>query len=245
LLKLASEQIFNLSDTKISAGFSARLSGNMSLFYGEIQYSLENRKNFLDNLGIDYKGLVCAKQVHGGNIKYVTEQDKGSGALNYGASIEATDAFITDKKNLPLAIFTADCLSVFLYDPKRQAIGLVHAGWRSSRESIVAKTIKLMEQEFHTNACDLHVGFGPAIRSCCYEVDKDFKDFFPKEVLEREGSFFLDLIRVNKRQAEESGVLETNIRDSGFCTFCRNEEFFSFRREGKSCGRMLSVMMLR
>ena len=217
----------------------------MSLAYGDTRCSLENRKNFLNNLGIDYRSLVCAKQIHLGNVRYTTEEDKGRGALTYGTAIEATDAFITDKKNVPLAIFTADCLSVFLYDPKKPAIGLVHAGWRSSKEGILASTIKLMHKLFDTKVSNLHVGFGPAIRSCCCEVTGDFTDFFPKEVSHRDAGFYLDLVKVNKRQAQESGVKEANITDSQVCTFCNNHEFFSFRKEGKSCGRLISVIMLK
>jgi YfiH family protein len=217
----------------------------MSLFYGDTKDSLANRNNFLNSLGIDYKDLVCAKQIHESCAKYVTRNERGRGALSHDAAIEETDALITDKKNLPLAVFSADCLSVFLYDPLTPAIGLVHAGWRSSKENISLKTIKLMENQFNIKASGLFVGFGPAIRSCCCEVVKDFIDFFPKDVSDRDGRHYLDLVRVNKRQVLDSGVKETNITDLRICTACRNNEFFSYRREGKSCGRLMSVMMLK
>jgi hypothetical protein len=217
----------------------------MSLFYGETANSLDNRKNFLNGRGIDYKDLVCAKQVHASNIRYASEQDKGSGALIYDNSIKITDAFITDKAKVPLAVFTADCLSVFLFDPVTPAIGLVHAGWRSSKENITAKTIKAMQAQFNTKSANLHLGFGPAIRSCCCEVAKDFIDFFPKGVSERGGRYYLDLARINKGAALDSGVKETNIRDSNICTSCKNVEYFSYRKEGETSGRLISVMMLK
>ena len=244
-MKSTLDQVFNFTDTRIISAFSSRNSGNMSLFYGDTKLSLKNRKDFLNNFGINYRDLVCAKQIHASNIRYVTEKDRGRGALAHDTAIEITDALITDKNNLPLAVFTADCLSIFLYDPVTPAIGLVHAGWRSSKESITAKTIKLMQKQFSTEISDLQAGFGPAIRSCCCEVDKDFSDFFPKEVRVREGRNYLDLAMVNKRQVLESGVKETNIADSGICTFCRNDEFFSYRQEGKLSGRLMSVIMLK
>lgn len=238
------DPIFTISDGKVAASFSSRHSNNMSLHHGDTSRALDSRRDFLGNLGIDYKELVCAKQCHASNIKYAVEEDRGKGAFEYEASIEATDAFITDKKNLPLAVFTADCLSVFLYDPITPAIGLVHAGWRSSKEKLAQKTIKQMQAKFNTKPSSLYVGFGPSIRNCCCEVAENFNDFFPQEVSLRQGRYYLDLAKVNKRQAQEAGVKETNIKDCRICTVCSNDDFFSFRREGERCGRMLSVIML-
>lgn len=224
--------------------FSNRHFENMSLSYGDTKGSLKNRKNFLQEVGIDYWDLVCAKQVHASRIKYVEEADKGRGSLSYEDSLPDTDAFVTDRKRVPLAILTADCLSVFLYDPKTPAIGLVHAGWRSSKEEIAAKAIQSMKEVFGTSAQDLHVGFGPAIRKCCYEVGDEFSGLFPYGLIQREGSHYLDLPGINKRQILNSGVREENIFDSGVCNFCKNEDFFSFRKERESCGRIMSVAML-
>jgi YfiH family protein len=217
----------------------------MSLAYGDTSSSLKNRKGLLNSLGIDERALVCARQIHGTNIKYAQSADKGSGALNYDTAIADTDALVTDEKNLPLAVFTADCLSVFLYDCKRKAIGLAHAGWRSTKDSIVPKAINFMQQLFQTEPADLYVGFGPAIRSCCYEVGVDFKHGFNFGLIERQNKYFLDLIAVNRRQVQDAGVAPEHIFDCGECTSCRSKEFFSFRREGARSGRMMSVLMLK
>jgi len=116
-------KIKDFPDKGLVHAFSSRYEGNMSLSYGDTRDSLNNRENFLAGLGINYKDLVCAQQVHGNQVLYVTEKDKGKGALDYHTAIADTDALVTDKKNLPLAVFTADCLSVFLYDPSTPAIG--------------------------------------------------------------------------------------------------------------------------
>ncbi len=226
-------------------GFTTRRLGSMSLFYGDSRDSLRNRKSFLKDLGIDCQDLVCAKQVHASCVGYIQEADKGKGAISSDNSIADTDALITDRKNLPLAIFTADCLSIFLYDSKTPAIGLVHAGWRSTKDNIVSKAIKLMQGKFNSQPKDLYAGFGPSIRNCCYEVGKEFSSFFPSGLIERNNRYYLGLALINKKQILESGVEEINIFDSGICTCCRNEEFFSYREEGNSSGRMLSVIMLR
>ncbi len=225
--------------------FSTRRHGNMSLYYGETSEALDNRRNFLSSLGIDYRDLICARQIHGDNIKYVGEEERGSGANAYGGSIPDVDGFITDKKNVPIAIFTADCLSVFVYDPKTPSIGLVHSGWRSSKANIVSKLIKLMQEKFGARPENLYAGFGSSIRGCCYEVSKDFKDYFPQALTEKDGKFYLDLAAINKDQLIGAGLKEEHIFPPQVCTFCHNDEFFSYRKEGIACGRMMSVMMLK
>jgi hypothetical protein len=229
----------------VICAFSHRAHKNMSLFFGDTKESLENRRNFLGELGISPLGLVCAKQVHGTNIRYVVEEDRGKGALSYESSLADIDALITDKKNLALAIFTADCLPIFLLAPQQPAIALVHCGWRSSKYNLVAKTIKMMQENFNIRPQDLRVAFGPAIKECCYEVGEELRDFFAGDLMERNGRHYLDLSGINKKQILSLGVKETNIFDSKICTSCRNQEFFSFRLEGKGCGRMMSVAMLK
>jgi hypothetical protein len=224
----------------------------MSLSYGlsagqagHTQESLSNRKSFLCGLGIDYRDLVCARQVHSDNIGYAQERDRGRGALSYESSLVGMDALITDKRALPLAVFTADCLPVFLYDRATPAIGLVHAGWRGSLKGITAKAILAMGEYFKSNPQDLYAGFGPAIRGCCYEVGEKFSESFRQELLIRDEHYYLDLASVNKKQLLNSGVREENIADCAICTSCNNEQYFSFRKEGDSSGRMISVIMLK
>lgn len=236
----------NFPDTNLLCAFNTRSLGNMSLFYGDTENALENRKNFLKELNVDYRNLVCAKQVHGSRVRYVQETDAAKGALSYDNAIADTDALITDKKNMPLSIFTADCLSVFLYDSVSHSVGIVHAGWRSSKENITVRTIRLMEDKFATRPEDLYAGFGPAMRNCCYEVGAEFKDLFNYEYLSERGkSYYLDLPAINKTQLLISGVKDKNIFDSRICTACQDTEFFSYRKEGVGCGRIMSVMMLR
>ncbi|MDD4980740.1 MAG: peptidoglycan editing factor PgeF [Candidatus Omnitrophica bacterium] len=232
-------------DAGLVYSFSSRASGNMSLCYGDTKDSLENRKLFLKALGIDYQRLVCAKQVHGKTVRYMGEDDKGRGALSGDTAIPDTDALVTDKKNLPLAILTADCLPVFLYDPKTPAIGLAHAGWRSTSFNISGETVKLMRERFHTDAGNFLVGFGPVIRSCCYEVKEELSGFSPCEFIKRGQRYYLDLAVINRKQLLGSGVKEENIFDCGICTVCHNKDFFSYRLEQGSSGRMMSVMMLK
>ena len=230
-------------DSVISS-FSRRADGNMSLSFGDTRDSLENRKKFLLSLGIDYRNLITAKQVHGKNVEYVTGKNKGRGALDYESSVSNTDGFITDQRGVPLAILTADCLSVFIYDPKRRAIAILHAGWRSTEQNISQAGVKGMQNKFGSQPKDLFIGLGPSIRSCCFEVENDFKSNFAFGLIKRQGRVFMDIALINRRQLIDCGVREENIFDPALCTFS-DDGFFSFRREAKDAGRMISVAMLK
>ncbi|MDD5155887.1 MAG: peptidoglycan editing factor PgeF [Candidatus Omnitrophica bacterium] len=234
--------IFKLPD--LICAFSQK-PRNMSFAYGRTHDSLGNRKEFLGALGIDYRDLVCARQVHSNKATCVCEKDKGRGALSYDEAIADSDALVTGTRGLPLAVFTADCLSVFLYDAKNKSIALVHAGWRGTKENIIASTLQLMRERFATKPADLYAGFGPAIGDCCYEVGKEFPDFFTYGLQNRGARYYLDLAGINKKQLLDLGVPEVNINDSSSCTSCHNANLFSFRKEGPSCGRMMSVAMLK
>ena len=226
------------------AVFSRRQDGNMSLCFGDTRDSLENRKKFLSGRGIDYRNLITAKQVHGKNVEYVTQKIKGRGALDYESSVIDTDGFITDQPGVPLAILTADCLSVFIYDPKHPAIAILHAGWRSTEQNISQEGVRAMQNKFGSQPKDLFVGFGPSIRSCCFEVGEDFKSNFAFGLLKRNGRVFMDTALINQRQLIDGGVREENIFDPKLCTFS-DSDFFSFRKEAKAAGRLISVMMLK
>jgi YfiH family protein len=224
---------------------SRKADGNMSFCYGDTAGSLKNRKKFLSVREIPWQNLVCAKQVHGDVVRVIGEGDCGRGALSYEDAFDDTDGFITDKKNIPLSIFTADCLPVFLYDPSTEAIGMIHAGWRSSQKNITAKAIALMCKVFSVDPSDLIMHMGPAIRSCCYQVGQEFTDYFPGSVASRGGQCYLDLACANRKQAHDAGVKAERITDDHHCTCCCQDDFFSFRRQGQESGRSLSVIMLR
>jgi len=237
--------VFGSDKEKVIAAFSRRASGNMSLFYGDTSASLKNRKEFLAGLGIDYKKLVCAKQAHSANLACVDKSYAGCGAVDHNDALDACDGLVTCEKALPLAIFTADCLSVLIYDPKTPAVGLAHAGWRGSRQNISGEMVSLMRERFGSHPQELRVEFGPAIGDCCYQVSGDFRDKFSFGLFQKDGRLYLDLAAVNRTQLLDQGLRAENISMVWACTFCGVKDFFSFRREKDACGRMISVAMLK
>ncbi len=182
--------------------------------------------------GLDIPQVFWRKQIHGDGILIAPI----SGCAD-------ADAYITNQRNFPIAIRTADCVPVFIYDPVKQAIGLAHAGWKGTQKEIAAKTVKQMQDKFKSQCYDLKVTLGPCIRACCYQVGPEFKTYFPDEVSQRNGHLYVDVAAANRRQLLAVGVRPENITDSGTCTCC-NKNYFSFRRDGEKSGRMISLMML-
>ena len=187
---------------------------------------------------VDIPLVFWRKQVHGDDILIVS-----GGVLSSKACPDA-DAYITNEKNLPIAIRTADCVPVFIYDPKNNAIGLAHAGWRGTYKSIALKTIQKMQESFGCDPASLRTVLGPSIRECCYQVGEEFRHYFPSNTKDRGGYLYADVVGANRDQLLKAGVLPANIYDSGICTCC-NKDYFSFRRDGKNAGRMISLMMLK
>ena len=206
---------------------------------------IRNRGKFLKSLGINHKDLICVKQPHKTEVKVVGKIHKGKGALNYRSAISGADGLVTKERSLPLAVFTADCLSIFLFCPKTKTIGLVHAGWRGSKKKIAKKAVSVLKQRFNCDPKDIIITFGPAIRQCCYEVGRDFRGYFRDGLIQRGGKLFLDLKTINKDQLVSCGIKRKNIIDSHICTSCENKKFFSYRKEKDKAGRMISVIMLK
>jgi YfiH family protein len=205
---------------------------------GRGDLTVEQKKFLSQRLGVPLKGPLNIRQVHGDQVLVVRPVDRAPGDGRPEA-----DGLVTAEVGLPLMVRTADCLPVFMYDKKHQCIGLVHAGWRGCHQHIVQRALRLMGEEWQTQPEDVLVGLGPAIRSCCYEVGREFEGYFPRELAEREGRRYLDLSLVMRRQLAELGVRDEDVSDSGVCTCC-DRNYFSYRRDGAAAGRMVSLLML-
>lgn len=213
---------------------------------------LENRRLISEILTYNSKELVAGKQIHSDQIRVVSAQDKGKGALDYESAIEDTDALITNEPEILLTSYYADCTPILILDPVKQAIGLAHAGWKGTVLKIAQKTILKMKEVYQTNPGDVLVGIGPAIGQCCYQVDsrvveplkKNFKNW--QELIEEDGEdrWRLNMPLANQIQLEEIGIKPKNIIQSELCTCCNSELFFSYRRDQGKTGRMASMIKL-
>ena len=238
------DQFYQFKDTpnNITAIFSNRKLDFSFANQSESQIK-KNRAFFLSKLDLNLDQLVCAKQTHSDNVYIVDKKDKSRGAVRFNEAIDNTDAFITKEKDIALSIFIADCLPIFIVDIKKDIVALVHAGWKSTKKSLIKKTIFVMQQAFGSQPEDIKIFFGPAIRKCCYEVGEEFLDYFKRGTTKKDNKIYLDLVKINYLQLKELGILESNIFDSEICTFCQNDKFFSYRREKKSSGRQMALIV--
>jgi len=154
--------------------------------------------------------------VHGAEIAVVEQ------APQFNEDFSGADGLLTKLRNVSLGIYVADCCAVYLVDPVRHAIGLVHSGKKGTELGIVGRAIDLMRSRFGTVPQDLVVQLSPCIRPPHYEID-----------------FAADIVR----SCEERGVV--NVHDSGVCTACDLERYYSYRAEKGRTGRMLALLAIR
>lgn len=141
-----------------------------------------------------------------------------------------SDAAITKKSWLALWILTSDCLPIFLYDPQKKIIWVIHAWWKGLQKCIITQTFQKMYQEFGSQASDVKIYIGPHISQSCYEVGKEFLEKFPEDVYSKNNKYYLNLSERAKKELLEIGVWEENIEISNMCTYTSQDTLHSYRR---------------
>lgn len=196
---------------------------------GKLQIDQDRLFDFLKLSKNDH--LFMGIEEHTDHIAVVRE-DGEEGKINL---IPDTDALVTNKRSVYLMAYSADCLPVSVYDPVKKVVAIAHAGWPGVANKIVIKTLEKMEKEFGSNRKDVLVYVGPSIRSCCYDVDdprktEAFKDY-PGAFVQRDGTTYLDLQGILKKDLLDFGISEENIEFSDICTGCNKEGFGSYHME--------------
>ena len=166
-------------------------------------------------LGLGNRKFMTVRQVHGDKIARVDSVPATDHCF------EGCDGLITNQRDVCLGVYVADCCAVYLVDRNSRAIGLVHSGKKGTALGIVRNAIESMRQEFEIESGDLIVQLSPCIRPPHYEVD-----------------FAADIVR----QCRNAGIEE--IFDSGVCTACDLEHYYSYRAEKGRTGRMLALLAL-
>lgn len=191
-----------------------------------------NRSAVLQRLDLPPTSLVAANQVHGTSVVVATLEHAGCGAGSRdGATLEA-DAIVTNTPNLPIGIFVADCVPIWLYDPITRAGGLVHAGWRGTIARCAEAAINSLHQAFQTRPGDVVAHIGPCAGPEAYETSPAIaRQFLDSELVTR--GRCLDLAESNARVLLAAGLQKSNITFSRICTILGGR-FYSFRATGAS-----------
>lgn len=239
--KILRERSIHIFITTRLGGTSREAYGSLNLAYhvGDDPANVaENRRRALTAMGLDPARLKTVGQVHGNKIVKIDQRysrDDGE---------KEADALTTTLTETPLAVFTADCVPVILADTERRKITVVHAGWKGIYSLIVPRALAGFKSTAHSGTRNLYAFIGPAVGPCCYEVDRDRAGLFnEKYVTSEDRRISLNLPAIVRDQLLEAGMDIDNIADSGLCTCCRKDLFFSFRRDG-ICGRQMASAAL-
>ena len=183
--------------------------------------------------------LVFAEQIHGASIAGL------EAATPPAEPVPGCDALLTQVPGLALAIRTADCLPLFLWDPVQAVAGVAHAGWRGLAQHLPMRLIAMASERYHCRRDDLWIGIGPAIRACCYDVRDDFAPVFSAFLRRTSRRLTCDLPGYAAAECRAAGVAAGRIVDCGACTRCDPGRWHSVRAAGPAAGRLISVMMIR
>jgi polyphenol oxidase len=187
-------------------------------------------------LGRDTK-LVVTEQTHSDRVAKVDDPF----TTFYPERVEV-DGLMTNRNDVTITIHTADCVPVLV--ASRTAVMLVHAGWRGSAQSIVARAVAGFTRAYDAAPDAIHAVVGPAICPACYPVGDEVAGRFTAEVKQRrdDGAWNLDLKQENRRQLLAAGIPGGQITVSSHCTRCDAALFHSYRREGRLKGTMIAFM---
>ena len=195
----------------------------------------ENKRKFASLLGIAPNAMKYQQQTHSDIIREITRHSE----------YEASDGMYTSEKGIVLNIKIADCTAVLIFDPVREVIMGLHSGWRGTRRNITAKGINTLMEKFGSDPKEILAFLSPAACGKCYEVGREFADFFPRSTtLLSTGKALFDNRREIAFQLMDAGILEKNIEISQYCTI-ESSIFHSYRQDGHFSGRMSAFIGMK
>jgi len=232
-------------------GFSTRRGGasggafaslNLGRSVGdEAAHVDENHRRLADAVGYAPERLFVVSQVHGNAVVSVRGDDRPE-----EVRARSADALVAGEAGSAVGVRTADCVPVLLANPRAGTVAAVHAGWRGVVAGVVREAIAAMGE---ADGSELLAAVGPSIGPCCFEVGDEVAAALGQAagdgIVLRRGNEkpHVDLWRAVEHQLRAAGVAAVDML--GACTLCDPGRFFSYRRDGKASGRMLSVIVAR
>jgi len=239
----------------IEHAFFNRLGGKSTGIFKSLNCgpgSLDNKKNVQKNLKVvankiktKCNKIVLLNQVHSNKFHYISKYSK----LN--RKFEG-DALITNKRSLPIAVLTADCAPILIYDKNKEMIAAIHAGWKGAYKDIVKRVIKFMIKK-GCSPKNITAVIGPCISIDSYQVGEDFiKKFIKKDkknlvfFKKTKNKNYFDLNKYVQFQLKSLNIKKIDTIDKD--TFNTKNNFFSARRSisrnESDYGRNISIIMI-
>jgi len=201
----------------------------------------DRRARFLAAAGLAGARPRILRQVHGAHVL----------AESAGEGIPEADGAVwspPDGKTVP-CVRTADCVPVLLADREGRAAAVVHAGWRGTAAGIVRVAVRRLAER-GLPPTGLVAALGPAVGPCCYPVGREVVEAVAAslgpggvaEAITGRDPFRLDLRVANRAQLVDAGLRPDAVHAAPWCTSCRGDLFFSYRRDGRAAGRMMATV---
>jgi YfiH family protein len=261
-IELESNGLVYMTSSNITAvhAFTTRLGGVSQGIYSSLNLG-QNLGDEPDRVRENYKilgsvldfqpgELVFTRQVHKTEVRLVGRYDRSA---PYVPTPYEADGLITDERDVPLIIFTADCVPILLHDPVREAIGAVHAGWRGTVAGIACKAVEEMATRLGCDPKNIRAAIGPCISACCFETGPEVPEAVNNAaggdasafIRSKGDKYMVDLKGINRFLLERAGVLPGNIACSEECTSCLSDKYWSHRVTNGQRGSQASVIMLK
>ncbi len=215
----------------------------------ENQRVLENRRRSFHALGRELESMYDVWQVHGNEIVCASQPRPLS------QDHLKADGLATNQRGVTLYMRFADCVPILVYDPRRQVVGLAHAGWQGTILQTAGWLVRKMQKTYGTIPADLVAAIGPSIGPDHYIVGQDVSDqvrhtFGPaaaKMLQQINGDspgskVKFDLWQANRCVLESAGVRQ--IETAEICTACNLDDWFSHRAESGRTGRFGALIAL-
>lgn len=222
--------------------FSARTGGvsegdfeslNLGLLTDDDSRSVAaNRDGFNRAVGIDPGAVLSGRQVHGADVLGHDRALVPSPWIKGSAGAPAdVDGHATASAGLAPLVYVADCLPVALAGSR--GVAMLHCGWRGLAAGIIARGVEAVGGEA--------AAIGPGIGPCCYEVGAEVLSAFEHLGTGVAAGRMLDLAAVAEALLREQGI--ERIQRAGLCTSCRDDLFFSHRRDRGRTGRQVGLVV--
>lgn len=210
----------------------------------------QNYAAVLEALGLPQQALCFTKQVHGCDVRVVTDDDRRD---IFTPFLYEADGIVSKVRGLPLICFTADCVPALLCDHEAGVAAAVHCGWRSTVQDILGVAVGKM-QALGAKPQNICAAIGPGIEMCCFETDAEVPEAIGR-LLEGDsdgvffavgdtGKFMVDLKETDRRRLLQLGLKDANISLSDECTACNCDKYWSHRRTNGNRGSQAALIVV-
>lgn len=255
IVALSDDPLFDATGVRIA--FTSRQGGVSEGAFGALNLGShvgdepdavrENRARILSALGSSLDRCIFANQLHGDRIVVVPEgADRDAIERSRIEAKEEADGILVGASDVAALLCFADCVPVIIVSPSG-AFAVVHAGWRGVMARIAPKAVNMLARgEAGSGGSDpssFNVYIGPHIHAECFETSEDVRDDFVAEFgdIVAADKRHVDLLRALRVSLQEAGISPERIVDSGICTKCDPEHYFSYRTSGGTCGRHAAI----